>query len=333
MIIARDENGMPVEAVRDEFGVSPRGFCPCCGKQLTARVGEVRRPHWAHDSGERCDEWWEEESEWRSGWVAQLKKYSSLDLQNTLEKNGVRHFYDVKDAESRVWVFRRRKLSSEHVKSRESFFGKMLWFVEAKDSEYEAFQEVCSTVQKKQIAKRTYYWGRGRPGFFSRWEDCSMPVLFDFASASNGQETTLWCVLRDSLGDLFVLEFPRDDFFERMNCDGRLFKGGFVDIVEKLSDMAKKKRETQERNGAPRRIQERGSSYTANSFQQRGSVNRSRLQIIDEKPVFSREKQLPVASDDVTQPVASETFEQRVAKFEKLGFNRVDAEARAKYEL
>ena len=65
MIMARDKNGKAIPAIRNANGTYPEAFCPCCRKRMRARVGDIRRPHWAHESGERCDEWWEDESDWR----------------------------------------------------------------------------------------------------------------------------------------------------------------------------------------------------------------------------------------------------------------------------
>ncbi len=85
-----------------------------------ARVGEVRRPHWAHESGERCDEWWEEESDWRDGWLQLFSQSPNADIENVLEKNGEKHFYDVRFGDSLVAVFRRTRLPPEQFVKRKT---------------------------------------------------------------------------------------------------------------------------------------------------------------------------------------------------------------------
>ena len=105
MIMARDRNGKAIPATRNANGTYPEAFCPCCRKRMRARVGEIRRPHWAHESGERCDEWWEDESDWRDGWLQVFSQSPNVDIENVLEKNGERHFYDARFGNSLVAVF------------------------------------------------------------------------------------------------------------------------------------------------------------------------------------------------------------------------------------
>ena len=327
MIFARDEKGNLVEASRSEFGETPRGFCPCCGKQLTARVGEVRRPHWAHESGERCDEWWEEESEWRAAWMKKLRECPALDLQNTLEKEGVRHFYDVKDGESRIWVFRRTRLSTEHVTMREQFFGQMLWFVEAKESEWRRFISDRGSFLKKKIALRTYSLSRSCSGFLSRWNDCHMPVVFDFRAASKGEETRLWYVLRTQVGQAFVLEFPRDDFVARVRSNGRLFQDELPVILDRLISLLEKALSQSEQQASQvskkcRKI--RLHTGVEIPVQDLTSHEVSRSGEIESLPNDS------IPEVKTSAPTIEVSFEQRVAQYERLGFSHRDAEARAR---
>ena len=334
MIFARDRNGQPIEAMRDEHGVAPPGYCPCCGKQLQARIGEVRRPHWAHESGERCDEWWEEESDWRSEWMTALKDCPLLDLQNAREKDGVRHFYDVKDGESRAWVFRRKKLSAEHRALREQFFEKMLWVVEAKETEWVRFCSDRDMFKKHRIAKRTYRLDWQSSGFSSRWSECSMPVVFDFKSASEGEETTLWCVLRTHEEQAFALEFPREDFLARARDHGRVFQYDMPAILEKLAEL-----DAQERQACRRKsVQTRAGQLPTRVLPGAKSPRRNpaagfpvRPSQLDCGPVSADFPFLKEAPQEAGAPI-EDLFEQKVAANERLGFSHADAVARASTE-
>ena len=50
-----------------------KGFCPCCGAELVAKCGEIKRHHWAHKK--KCDDhWWENETDWHRNWKNQFPK-------------------------------------------------------------------------------------------------------------------------------------------------------------------------------------------------------------------------------------------------------------------
>ena len=239
MIMARDRNGKAIPATRDANGCCPEAFCPCCKKRMMARVGNVRRPHWAHESGERCDEWWEEESDWRDGWLQVFSQSPNADIENVLEKNGERHFYDARFRDSLVAVFRRTRLPPEQFVKRESFFGNMFWFVEANQSEYKRLQRSFHNHTIKPICgnRRCYETDNdGSLPFYSRWRECHMPVIFDFEQVSKGRVKGLWCVLpRHENYRRRLLLFSRTLFISRLNAEGRLLAGSVDEVNAKIA--------------------------------------------------------------------------------------------------
>ena len=239
MIMARDRNGKAIRATRNADGSCPEAFCPCCKKRMIARVGLVRRPHWAHESGERCDEWWEEESDWRDGWLQLFSRSANVDIENVLEKNGERHFYDARFGDSLVAVFRRTRLSPEQFAKREAFFGKMFWFVEANQSEYGRLRRSLQDHTIKPICgnRRCYEHDERRSlPFYSRWRECCAPVVFDFEPVSEGRVKGLWCVLpKRGNHKRRLLLFARTLLIARLTEESRLLAGSVDEVNEKIS--------------------------------------------------------------------------------------------------
>ena len=155
MFTARDKNGNRIPVIDNDGKKNTVGFCPCCGKSLIPKVGNgVRSPHWAHCHAERCDEWWEPESEWHIKWRTDFSKSNniiSVDIENVLEKNNEKHFYDIRIDEKISLILRRARLSSEQLQLRENFFGNMAWIVEAKVSEYNRLRRQLRTLDLQKI--------------------------------------------------------------------------------------------------------------------------------------------------------------------------------------
>lgn len=328
MITARDINGTAIYATRDENGVAPEAFCPCCRKRMRARVGDVRIPHWAHESGERCDEWWEEESEWRNSWMQLLAGSDKVDVENILEKNGERHFYDARFAGKQIAIFRRKRLSPEMLAAREQFFGDMFWFVEGTVSEYERFSNHLADKKIVAIpnAQRCYMcFARllcSAP-FYARWSDCSQPVVFDFASASEDDDYPLWCVLPLFQGRRFVLELPKDNLLQRLKDTGSLLRDD-VEVVQ---------RRILGRVSQPPVNHEPSQTYASRIDEKRKLCSRTSTDlsslIISDFPQSQRKSQQQ-PQENYLPPTKS--FDELAAEYRRLGYSQADAEARARMQ-
>ncbi len=302
MIMARDKNGKAIPAIREANGACPEAFCPCCRKRMTARVGDIRRPHWAHESGERCDEWWEEESDWRDGWLQVFVQSPNVDIENVLEKNGERHFYDARFGNSLVAVFRRTRLPPEQFVKREAFFGKMFWLIEANQSEYKRLRRSFDSHAIKAIygSRRCYEDDEKRDSpFYARWRKCHAPVVFDFKQVSEGRVKGLWCVLPEQ-GSFKrrLLLFSRTLFINRLTAESRLLAGSIDEVNDKISVREQKYK-------AKLKLEMAKASFWGVTERQKTSI----------------------------QPVASFGFEELVDEFLRCGFSRPDAERRAKLRL
>ena len=249
MLTARDSNGKRIPVFNKDGTKNHEGFCPCCGKSLNARAGEIRRPHWAHTSVERCDEWWENEEEWHYEWrkLIDITEHScEVDIENVLEKDNVRHFYDARINNRLSIILRRGKLSEDQIQQYESFFGDMLWIVEAKKSNITRFHRMKDSGVIREIAKRRgcYSMRRGETGFYEKWAKCKAPVVLDFGE-NEKNEKNLWVILPNNDERVFryIINFSKKELLDRILKEGNLFRNGktlddvLKDFDEKIKEI------------------------------------------------------------------------------------------------
>lgn len=238
MFTARDANGRRIPVINDGKK-NTIGFCPCCGKSLLPKVGRgIRRPHWAHCHAERCDEWRETETDWHLKWRKWFLDSTcdvALDVENVLEKNGEKHFYDARFAESLSIILRRARLAPDKLRMRERFFGNMIWVIEANATDYKRLSRQIKNSDLKKLEYppkiNCYRCMFEDESFFSKWMDCSKPIVFDFSEASKdggGQndrvETNLWVVLPKSNQLRFAVELSREEFINRLCKHGEILR-------------------------------------------------------------------------------------------------------------
>jgi len=247
MITARDEHGNRISAVNNDGTRNTSGFCPCCRKSLISKVGKgIRRPHWAHESVERCDEWKEDESDWHYKWRGQFVDGESrydIDIENVIEKGGKKHFYDVCIDNRLSIVLRRMRLSSEQRREYENFFGEMVWIVEAKMSEY---KWLCRNIEQRKIKpfdghyKSCYWTESSTKNFFDSWKDCTRLVAFDFLEASDENENDMWIVLPEIERGTFryMVKFSAAEFVKRILADGNLFRKPLDEVITELDRLS-----------------------------------------------------------------------------------------------
>jgi competence protein CoiA len=99
-----------------------RGCCPQCGEPVLAKCGEHKAWHWAHKSAD-CDPWSEGESAWHQGW----KNYFPEEWREVTMGD---HRADLLTPLG-VIELQNSPISSETIREREAFYGRMVWIVNA----------------------------------------------------------------------------------------------------------------------------------------------------------------------------------------------------------
>ncbi len=105
-----------------------RGFCPYCGNEVLAVCGEINVWHWRHDVTSNCDLWKEHETEWHRKWK---DKFPEAWREFIITKNGEKHIADIRTDSGLIVEFQNSSISSETIRVREFFYGKMIWMINA----------------------------------------------------------------------------------------------------------------------------------------------------------------------------------------------------------
>jgi competence CoiA-like predicted nuclease len=105
------------------------GECLACGDMAIATCGTHRIWHWAHKGTRICDRWWESETQWHRNW----KNHFPKEWQEAIHSapDGERHIADVKTGNGVVLEFQHSFLQEAERQSRELFYPKLVWVVDA----------------------------------------------------------------------------------------------------------------------------------------------------------------------------------------------------------
>ena len=118
-----------VDGVRVLPSPGAQGSCQACGAPMTAKCGEQNVWHWAHKGRRVCDPWWENEGEWHRAWKRSFPEDYHEVVQHDI--TGEKHIADVKLPSGLVIELQHSAMSSEEMRSREDFYGNMVWIVDA----------------------------------------------------------------------------------------------------------------------------------------------------------------------------------------------------------
>lgn len=108
------------------------GYCECCGTSVLSACGKRNIWHWRHIKQNDCDPWWEAETDWHRGW----KSHFPVDQREVIHLDSItleRHIADVKTSKGTVIEFQNSAISISEAQSREQFYKKMVWVVNARE--------------------------------------------------------------------------------------------------------------------------------------------------------------------------------------------------------
>lgn len=182
------------DAVRGVHGV-----CPLCGGELAPRKGEIRNWHWWHINGRLCDEWYEPKGEWHRAWQGCFEKdWQEVSLKKTIDGAEVRHIADVHTGTGWTIEFQYSHLNNESIRSREDFYGQMVWVVSGcrLDRDRKLGERLKSLPAVISIADGVPY-SELYIDSDSSWFDSEKFVFFDFEGGFDNPELAgnLYCLL------------------------------------------------------------------------------------------------------------------------------------------
>jgi competence protein CoiA len=185
------------------------GECPRCGHSMVAKCGEVRIWHWAHSKSRNCDPWWENETGWHRAWKGHFPE-SWQEIVHIAE-DGAKHVADVKTARGWAIEFQHSHITPEERRSRDSFYGKLVWVVDG-------------TRLKRAKTQFIEAWDCGKPlgsgegvrivfvnecSLLREWASSQAPIFFDF-----GEEVLWWLIAGSTEGRVWIGKYPRAEFIE-----------------------------------------------------------------------------------------------------------------------
>ena len=169
-----------MDGERREPQPGQKGQCPACEADVIARCGEVKVWHWAHKGKKSCDPWWENETAWHRAWKGLFpNEWQEIPMRDPA--TGELHIADVRTSSGLVLEFQHSAIKPEERRSREAFYGNMLWIVDGTrlkrdrprvDSEVSGWRR----TREKSIA----LLGCPEWALPKAWLECEVPVLFDF---------------------------------------------------------------------------------------------------------------------------------------------------------
>jgi competence protein CoiA len=157
-----------------------RGICTNCQSEMIAKCGRVKVWHWAHKGKPPCDPWWESETEWHRAWKDHFpREWQEVSHINPL--TGEKHIADVKNPYGLVIEFQHSQIKPEERKSREEFYGEMIWIVDGSRGESDESyfnMGLSGPIQGNPLAYQVSWWGRSQ--FLHNWGDSGVNVYLDF---------------------------------------------------------------------------------------------------------------------------------------------------------
>ena len=216
-------NGIKTEAAK---GIT--GICASCGSILIPKCGEFRINHWAHRGERNCDPWWENETEWHRLW----KELFQADWQEVLhfDQKGEKHIADVKTSNDWIIEFQHSYLDPIERRSRNNFYGKIVWVVDGKrrKTDMKQFSNWMSTGT--QVSPKNKIFKIAFPEecrLLREWEDDNALVFLDFNQITKEGDSLLWLIFpKIANGIAYVSWFSKKRLVELHN------KGQFDNFVQ-----------------------------------------------------------------------------------------------------
>lgn len=122
-----------------------RAKCPCCGDDVIAKCGEIVSWHWSHKQQD-CDSWHEPESQWHINWKKQFpQEWQEVTIDI--------HRADISTPHG-IIEFQNSPLSAEEIRTREEFYGRMIWVVNASNFKCNLETYIPNSWRKEYIKSR-----------------------------------------------------------------------------------------------------------------------------------------------------------------------------------
>ena len=194
--------------------------CICCHGSVIAKCGSQRVWHWAHNSRQACDPWWENETEWH-------KSYKNLfpkewhEVRHRDEVSGEIHVADVRTEKGYYIEVQHSPISDEEKTDRERFYKDLVWIVDGsrRKRDYKKFFHYAGFWMQWPLKERQRLLFH-KNAFPVEWESRPVPVIFD------------WRLPDDPDNNLVIL-YPRKNHSEPLECS-RINRAIFQSMMRRV---------------------------------------------------------------------------------------------------
>lgn len=199
-----------VNGQRQEAQPGLSGNCPGCSSDMVSKCGEQKIWHWAHRGQRNCDTWWENETEWHRAW----KRLFPMDWHECVHhaESGEKHIADVKTPQGWVLEFQHSFLNPEERRSRDSFYPKLVWVVDATRRKRDLEQFNKALNGRTSILPKVFITPAfpNESALVREWEASPGSVFFDF-----GEVHIIWWLLPKTCDGLrYIFRYSRKEFVQ-----------------------------------------------------------------------------------------------------------------------
>lgn len=181
-----------------------------------------------------CDPWWENETEWHLNWKACFPEDWS-EIVHTAE-DGTRHIADVKTQHGWVIEFQHSAIKPEERRSRDAFYGRLIWVVDGTrrkrdGAQFERAWNQGATVGGSSLTRRLFV---PDAALLREWSGSPATILFDFGGAM-----LAWLLPTRRDGWVYVAQFPRAQLVQILRTGlaepGLSFDGLLMELAELIA--------------------------------------------------------------------------------------------------
>ena len=195
-----------IDGQRRDAQPGPSGECPMCGATTIAKCGEKNIWHWAHKGKRSCDHWWENETPWHRNW----KNHFPVEWQEVVRwaGDGEKHIADVKTDQDWVIEFQHSYIKPDERRSREAFYGNMVWIVDGQRRKTDLKQFTEAVRDGQQIFEEPLAVAV-RPSdcrLVKEWATSRVPVYIDFGEDLERHD--LWVLIPMELDEPLMHKLP-----------------------------------------------------------------------------------------------------------------------------
>lgn len=236
-------------------------ICPRCHTELIAKCGEIRVKHWAHKNRLQCDDWMEQDNEWRSRW---LDAFPPQWQEVVIEHEEESHFADLQTPQNTIILLHQSHLTAEMIRIREAFYQTPVWLINA--GRYK-----LDVNRLLRGCEKAWIRGFGQQGpenlkvihndhaakvFGEQWLQARFPVFFDYSEAKDDDNSYgygymldyVWCLMPYRIQGLKVLyRYKKEKFIELLSrrkghtaSEMRVMEGRFRRQYPQVAELAKR---------------------------------------------------------------------------------------------